>query len=379
MKPTVYLTFNDAPTGIYFGQVTDVCRFWREELHAEMRLIAFVSLRGFFETRKKIKQADASAFVLPMFPKTKHWKKNAFLLRFFLSRVNPETIVARGPFATGLALKFQKKYKVCFDGRGAYTAELNEYNVVPDETIKREISNIEKEAVLKSNFRLAVSTKLVDYWREKFQYTENKHVVIPCTINANAFNQLMPVEKRKVLRAAMGWNETDIVLVYSGSTAGWQNLEELDHWLYDVLQKNTHIKLLLLTKNIPETLKLKSLINQVQQRWLSPNEVGETLQICDYGWLVREATVTNQVASPVKFAEYLACGLPVLVSDQLGDYPDFVSKYKAGHVLKELVNTEVLIPLTNETRLRMYQLAQTHFTKPAFANEYRNIQSCTLH
>ncbi len=379
MKRIVYLTFNDAPTGIYFGQVTDVCRFWREMLAADVRLIAFVSIRGFFETRKRIRQADPTARVVPMFPKTKHWKKNTFLLRFLLNRIQPETIVARGPFATGLALKFQEKYKVCFDGRGAYTAELNEYDVVPDETIKREIANIENEAVLKSNFRLAVSTKLVNYWREKFQYAANNHVVIPCTINAHAFDQLLPEAKRNALRAAMGWAADDVVIVYSGSVAGWQNLNELDHWFYELLQAQPHFKLLLLTREIPDTLKLKTLTQQVQHRWLAPDEVGETLQTCDYGWLVREATVTNQVASPVKFAEYLASGLPVLVSENLGDYPDFVRSHDAGRIVCEAKTLATLQPLTHATRIQMHQLAQTHFTKPAFVNEYRTLLACTSH
>ena len=55
--------------------------------------------------------------------------------------------MARGPFAASLALRLKrsgKVDKVLFDARGAYKAELNEYDVVQNETIKREIAEIEK-------------------------------------------------------------------------------------------------------------------------------------------------------------------------------------------------------------------------------------------
>ena len=77
--------------------------------------------------------------------------------------------MARGPFAASLALRLKKAgkiSKVIFDARGAYKAELNEYDVIKSETIKQQIAKIEKEVVMNSDFRLAVSQALVNYWKK---------------------------------------------------------------------------------------------------------------------------------------------------------------------------------------------------------------------
>jgi hypothetical protein len=42
----------------------------------------------------------------------------------------------------------------------------------------------------------------------------------------------------------------------------------------------------------------------------------------------------NEVASPVKFGEYLASGLPVVMSAGIGDYSELVRRKKVGVILK---------------------------------------------
>ena len=78
-----YLTYNDPPSGIYFSQVTDVCRFLKNEMNVNIRLVTFISIRGFLKKRKRIKQELSDAMVLPMFPKVINWKLNKWML-FFL-------------------------------------------------------------------------------------------------------------------------------------------------------------------------------------------------------------------------------------------------------------------------------------------------------
>jgi len=41
----------------------------------------------------------------------------------------------------------------------------------------------------------------------------------------------------------------------------------------------------------------------------------------------------NRVSSPVKFAEYCLCGLPVIITDNVGDYSGYVRSYKLGHIV----------------------------------------------
>ena len=54
----------------------------------------------------------------------------------------------------------------------------------------------------------------------------------------------------------------------------------------------------------------------------------------DMGILLRENHPLNEVAAPTKFAEYVMTGPLVLISDNIGDYSNFVKRNNLGIVLK---------------------------------------------
>lgn len=367
MKKVLYLTFNDYPSGIYSGQVIDVCRFWKEELKAEVSLVAFISLRGFKINKQKIVLQFPGAIVLPMFPKAGNWRLNNFLLGRAIRKLNPKVIVARGPFATLLALKFREGRKVCFDARGAYTAELREYNVVPDEKIKAEIFELEKEAVLSSDYRIAVSEQLVQYWKRSFSYSSADHVVIPCTLNAKTFSG---EESKENYSTDL---QSPVTLVYSGGSADWQSFEALDKAMHQLLSAQNNLNVILLAKDLPANMKIfRNFGTRVKTMWLKPEEVKNVLDSCDYGWMVREKSVTNAVASPVKFAEYLSGGLKVIISEELGDYSEFVKQHNAGIIYNE-ENIKVLEKVSLDEKVRMKVLAKTHFMKENYTAHYKKL------
>jgi glycosyltransferase involved in cell wall biosynthesis len=63
------------------------------------------------------------------------------------------------------------------------------------------------------------------------------------------------------------------------------------------------------------------------------DQVAKYLMASDIGLLLREPHILNQVASPTKFAEYLMCGLPVIISTGIGDTAGFVEQLGGGVVL----------------------------------------------
>jgi hypothetical protein len=368
LKKVIYLTFNDAPSGIYSGQVIDVCRYWKE-LGFDVTLVAFISIRGFSANKQKIVSAFPGAVVLPMIPRARNWKLNRFRLGLLLKKLSPAVIVGRGPFATALALYFREGKRICFDGRGAYVAELQEYNVVPDEKVKNEIAALEKRVVFEADFRLAVSEALVRYWKTQFGYTGDKHVVIPCTLNSRSVAASKSAADPLAARKRFGFSADDVVIVYSGSGAGWQSLQILDESLLPLFREDKGLKLLLLLKDIPSTFQLKTQFpERVKTSWLKPEEVIPVMSACDYGWLVRENTVTNQVASPVKFAEYLSAGLRVIISPGLGDYPQFIAEHDAGILWNG--STTKLPPVSPDEKTKLSVLAAFHFVKEIYKEQY---------
>jgi hypothetical protein len=251
---------------------------------------------------------------------------------------------------------------VVFDARGAYTAELNEYNVIPNEKIKQEISLIEKYDLENSDKRIAVSKALVNYWKEKFGYSQSEHVIIPCTLNSDFIFDFPEENEIKRTRTDLGYSNSDVVFVYSGSSAGWQSFSLIDVFISNLMDEHPNVKLLVLSSDFEKEYEVMIRHKErVRVKWVDPEHVRENLIAADYGILYREESVTNKVASPVKFAEYLSCGLRVLVSENLGDYTEFSKEHK-------LYFTSCIRPTYAEKAI--HELCRSNFLKEKFKNSY---------
>ncbi len=360
----IFLTYNDAFSGIYKSQVADVCSFFEKELSIKTKLVAFISIRGFFSQRRLIKDTCPDSTVLPMFPKPQFWKMNIPMLFITCLFSGQNKIWARGPFACNMALSLKGMglvKRVYFDARGAYHAELNEYDVVQNESVKRSIEGIERRALEKSDAQLAVSAKLVEWWKEHYQFVPKKYSVIPCTLSADFLLSFPDENEIKKLRHDLRFKESDIVLIYSGSSAGWQSFSLVDEFLHPLLAANENIRLVFLSNEKPKDSKtFRDHSNRIITHWVKPAEVRNMLLAADYGLLVRERTVTNKVASPVKFAEYLSCGLQVIISEAIGDLSAFVKEKNCGYAHTSL---PALQKPGYHQKEKNYKLALENFSK----------------
>ena len=215
----------------------------------------------------------------------------------------------------------------------------------------------EKEVVLKSDFRIAVSNQLLEYWRTQFKYNSNNHVVIPCTLN-HIYEQIYITDKSiSNSKKILGFNQEDIVFAYSGSLAGWQSFDLLYNFVSPILKANNHNKILFLSDIDANIQKLQDeFSNQIVCKKVKPKEVPNFLIAADYGLLIREESITNKVASPVKFAEYLACGLKIIISNNLGDYSQYVLDHKCGFLMSQKINENTMSDkLNNNILSRMFQ------------------------
>ncbi len=368
----LYLTYNDQPSGVYWSQVTDVVDHLNSLDGPSVRLVALVSARGFLATRRAIKERSPSARVLPMVPRMSRWKHNAKILAFLCRMLRPTGIIARGVFATWMAQRMRSRglvRKVCFDGRGAYAAEWEEYRLIDDDALIAQFRPLEDAAVNTSDFHIAVSAALVDHWRERYGYQGDAHIVVPCTLGSHHGLESLAVD-----RTGSIFGEDDVVLVYSGSTAGWQSFELLEGLLGDVLDSQPKVKVLFLSKADTNNATLAARYpGRVFVKWLRADEVASMLRICDHGIIVREQTLTNRVASPTKFGEYLSAGLPVIISQHLGDLTEMTRKEHLGHIHEIGAHMTVLTRTDAAERSRLQRFAETHFTKKAFDGEYRKL------
>lgn len=353
----IYFTFNDNPTGIYKSQVVDFVKYLEELKGDKINLISFISLKNFISNRKIIKVWCPEAKVYPMLPGLRFWKYNRFLIGW-INGFRKDPIIARGPLACYLALSLSSK--VCYDGRGAIKAEVEEFpSMIPDLKVRESFIEGEKNSILKSKFRISVSNKLIEYWMETYAFNPEDYIVTPCTLSTDFL----------ISRNFKISSNPNIQIVFSGGTGGWQSFESLVNILETFLDKgNVEVKFLTKSNSYIDFLQ-KKFPKKVFQKWVSHDKVFEELSQADYGILYREVIMTNYVASPVKFAEYLAAGCKVLISPHLGDFSDLVQRDNLGHVLINSVVVLQKTSLSEKIRLRNYALS--NFSKNFYKEKYR--------
>jgi hypothetical protein len=363
---TYYLTFNDNYSGVFQSQVIDIVKLYISK-GEKIKLISFISLKSYRSNRRIIKNILPNSIILPAFPKLANWNKNKLLLKLF-TRKDSE-IICRGIFAANLTLSIKHHYsKIIYDGRGAIKAEQEEYGVYNRTGIENKIAALEQNAILNSDAQISVSKKLINYWVKNYNYTSDNYQIIPCSVS-NVFSQK---DYSKDITLLPGLNKDDILLIFSGSLAGWQSFENLEDKLISFLRYK-NIKILFLSREHKTIEKLEEqYAGQVFRKWVNPQNVPEYLTLGDYGLLLRDNNNTNKVASPVKFAEYLSAGLKVLISENIGDFSALVKKHNLGYVLNK--GTEIsLKPVTYEEKKMLKSFAENNFSKNVVTEKYLKI------
>ncbi|NQY08978.1 MAG: hypothetical protein HRT71_05605 [Flavobacteriales bacterium] len=370
----VYLTWGIGFNGIYLSQVLGVVKHLSSLSKTSILVVSFVPYTTYTETRKRIKAAYSNSLVLPMIPSRNHWwPLFALMLAPLLMFSGRKGIMTRGVLANQIGLLLRKLKivsSVVYDGRGAEMAEWKEYNLVQSVKLLGKIEGWESNSVINSDFRLGVSEKLLEYWRAEFGYQGQKlnhHIVVPCTINSSTNNGI----EDNSTREKYGYSVDDVIIVYSGSQIGWQSFHLIDDLLLEVLQQSEKVKVLFMAQIELDTLHAYvQFPDKFVKMWVNPEEVVDIISMCDYGLMIREETVTNKVASPTKFAEYLGAGLKVIISPNVGDFSKVVKENDLGIVIDSVHTIKALEQVKAEESARIKAFAKSNYIKSAFDVEY---------
>jgi len=126
---------------------------------------------------------------------------------------------------------------------------------------------------------------------------------------------------RDAARAQLGVARDALLVVYSGTLAAWQ-LPDASAALFQELRTRVPgARLLFLTPDADEARRAipGDLAPDVILRSAPPGETARLLCAADYGLLLRRDDMVNRVACPVKFGEYLACGVRPVLTPYIGD------------------------------------------------------------
>lgn len=369
----LYVIFNNGYSGIIQSQVVNRLNYVSKSFSTHYQIVAFVPLQTYFSQREAYKSRIDTAIVLPMIGGLKWWRLSVLLLAAVCIIKRPKQIVGRAIFATGLALSMRSwglTKRVVFDGRGAVAAEWREYLGKHGWSIPLSaIESLEATATINADHVMGVSKALFEYYESSYG-VKVKGSVIPCLMDIRFRNQSYSAEERSQIRSEMDLRDSDIVLLMSASRSDWQSLDQIIEHLIALFKRNENLKLILLSNQTIETESWSGYHDRVIQNWVSPEEVVKYYWAADYGLLLREDSMTNQVAAPVKFAEYIAAGLRVFISPKIGDYSKMVLREELGSQV-ELSSFEAfeIKPRTHQDRERVREFALESFVEEAFLSE----------
>jgi len=134
-------------------------------------------------------------------------------------------------------------------------------------------------------------------------------------------NEVISTEKkilwRNKIRELWGIEEDTVVMVFSGYRMPWQNIDTIIETFKNYDKKIDKIYFAFFC-NIDEEFKNKIKCafpdGNYYLKFLKFEEYFEYLSACDLGFLVRDYNITNKVAFPNKFSDYLNAGLMIAMN-----------------------------------------------------------------
>jgi hypothetical protein len=372
----LYITLLDqVHQGIYSSQVVDVCDFLNKNYRMNIRICAFLSIREYKEGKPKLKAMSPNALVLPAFPGIRFYQWTSIFLFFVCLFTGERKVICRNVFCAKTALLVKKTgllKTVVLDARSSLSAEIHEYNAFPSPYLHKTIVSVEADVVSKVDYIMSVSAQLLNYFSKTIKFNKEKVSVIPCTLDTKFFTDDFLISENKIaqIRREHGFEPNDIIFIYAGSTAPWQSFDLIKVFLEPYLKKSQKYKVVFLSKMSTELQLFKEAFpSQVKVMHVMHDKVLDYLSMADYGLLLRNQSVTNLVASPTKFGEYLFAGLQVLISERLGDFSAFVEKEKCGMLIQFPHDSNDLHKVGIEQKVKNQQLSKRHFYKDAAINK----------
>lgn len=196
------------------------------------------------------------------------------------------------------------------------------------------VNQTNKSIIRNSDILFMVSSFLKNKICSTYQFDENKAFVFPTFVLDGKFD--FDPANRAAIRSQLQFSFDDIVIVYSGNLASYQNVETIISAFTSTTNKR--LKLLFLTQDqaiydIVKKLKVRD--ENIKVMNVRYGEIEKYYHSADYGVLIRDDIDTNKSASPTKFSEYINSGLAVIINSIDAEYVrQFKSKKLKGILLE---------------------------------------------
>lgn len=376
-KPILFLMHEGIPSTIFESQVLQHAKEIKKK-GFEIEIISFntdfkteqLSLKNLNKIIKehpdlKIKLLNTKSIYLP-FSFITHRKK-------LLENVNPNdynSIHCRSDYSTFIAIiSFYRNNlsKIIWDCRGDSLDELlyalkfkniliklyGYFYLVP---LQKLVIAINTALTRK---RIFVSESL----KKLFSPHNSTSYVIPCSFSEDLFYYCKFT--RANVRKTLGYNVEDMVFVYSGSLINYSEISKIARFIKQHLIA-PNVKVLILTKDIEKANQILKVISPENILIIdSPFEtMNQYLNAADCAILFRNKRRLNIVASPTKFGEYSALGLPVITEGTVEQIKEF------GAIMNNVFDSPSKIIAHNYDREKVAIKAKSLYSRKKYLDNY---------
>lgn len=237
------------------------------------------------------------------------------------------------------------KPKVIFDIRGFVPEEYTDAGVWKENgLIYKGFKNIEKWIQKKSDGFVVLTEKARDILFPEsaetgFDKYDRPIEVIPCCVDFEKRFQGEREILRKEMRQELDLNDR-LVITHLGALGGLYLTEEIVDFLQAVKSKYSNVFAMFLTQSNPHLiiplLRERGFTERDYfVRRIPPTEIQQYLSASDIALSFVMATYSTASRSPTKIPEYLACGLPIISNQGVGDVDELLTTEKVGVILDD--------------------------------------------
>jgi glycosyltransferase involved in cell wall biosynthesis len=258
-----------------------------------------------------------------------------------------EMVHARSTVPAVIALGLKKLFgiKMIFDVRGLLADEYVDAGHWRKEGIKYRLTKSLELSCLGASDGLVTLTEriwsIIETWPE-VHARGVAHQVIPCCVDLERFrfDAAARTQRRAELRL-----EDRLVLVYSGSVGGWYLTEDMIGFFEAMLSERPNAHFLCLITNgqgkVEALLKERGVApSSYTIKSVASEDVASYLSASDAGIAFIKPCFSKFASSPTKNAEYLACGLPLIINSGIGDSDSLIRSEGIGALVNDLTRVE---------------------------------------
>ena len=299
-------------------------------------------------------------------------------LAFHLIRKNSiQLIHARSyiPAIVGFVMGRLLKTPFIFDMRGFWIDERVDTGKISKNSPVYYVGKIIEKILLSSADHIVSLTQAAVYEMQKFSYLKSKTAshfsVIPTCTDVDHFN-------------LSSQPKTDFIVGYVGNATGWYNFDAACTSFITLKKIKPSARLLIVNEGQHDFIKSKLTEHQILDYELTSSQhksMVSLIQKMDIAIFFIRKLYSKTASMPTRLAEFLACGVPCITGDGIGDVDEIIIKNKLGvvvnnHKFTELDAKNALEIMSDpQTQERCRQAAVRFFSLAEGVKKYQQIYS----